>query len=195
VRAALVDSGYPTPFVKEIANALARAGHDACVVTCGRGAARRWTEDGFAVVRVPRLPEAPLRVRGFERPLTHVPFAAAELLRGRFDAVHAFSPADAAAARAWRRVRGGPVVFTLLWPPSRDNVSNRRLTLRLLEEAVGRSDAVLAAGEEVRAATWRWLAVEAEAVAPADHPGVYDALLVRRRRAQRPGGPPSSRPR
>lgn len=183
MRVALLDrdaAGPASAFVTEVAEALAGAGHDACVVTCGRGRAQRSNEAGFSVARVRRLPEAPLRVRGFDRPLTHLPFALVELMRGRFDVVHAFSPADAAVARAWRRARGGPVAFTCLIPPARENVSNRRLTLRLLEAALEESDAVLAADAGVRTAMWRWLAVDAEALAPAEHADLYRRLLVRR---------------
>jgi hypothetical protein len=194
VRVALVDRDHPSGFVTEVAAALAAAGHDACVVTCGRGPAGRSRHAGFSVARVRRLPEAPLRVRGFERPLTHLPFALLELLGGRFDVVHAFSPVDAAVARAWRRARGGPIAFTCLSPPARENVSNRRLTLRLLEAALEGSDAVLAADVEVRAAMWRWLAVDAEALAPADHAALYRGLLVRRTPEPRRDGPARSRP-
>jgi hypothetical protein len=194
VRIALLDRDHPSTFVTDVAEALARAGHDACVVTCGRGPARRSTQAGFTVARVRRLPEAPLRVRGFERPLTHLPFALVELMSGGFDVVHSFSPADAAVARAWRRAHGGPIAFTCLIPPTRENVSSRRLTLRLLEAALERSDAVLAADDEVRAAMWRWLAVDTEALAPADHVALYRRLLVRRTPEPRRDGPPRSRP-
>jgi hypothetical protein len=194
VRVALVDRDHPSALVTELAEALAGAGHDACVVTCGRGPARRSTQGGFSVARVRRLPEVPLRVRGFERPLTHLPFALVELLRGRFDVVHAFSPADAAVARAWRRAHGGPIAFTCLTEPARENVSNRRLTLRLLEAALDGSDAVLAADAEVRAAMWRWLAVDAEAISPADHAALYRGLLVRRTPELRRDVPARSRP-
>jgi hypothetical protein len=120
-----------------------------------------------------------LRLRGFERPLTHLPPVVAELVRGRYDVVHAFSAVDAAAARCWRRVRGGPVVFTCTAPPQRDTVSNRRLRLRLLAAAVERSDAVLAPDESVRDATWRWLAVEPRVVEPDGVAGLYRELADR----------------
>jgi hypothetical protein len=126
-----------------------------------------------------RIPEGVLRRRGFERPLSHVPRLLAELVRGDFDVVHALSPADAAAARGWRRVRGGPVVFTCVKPPDRESVSNRRLTLRLLAAAVEDSDAVLAADEAVRSAMSRWLAVDAPVLEPAAHVSLYRDLLDR----------------
>jgi hypothetical protein len=195
VRVALLDHDHPSPFVIEVATALGAHGHEACVIACRRGSRRRSFEHGVPVVEVPRLPELPLRVRGFERPLTHLPFAVAELARGRFDVVHAFSPVDAVAARWWRRRNGGPVVFTCLRPPTRANVASRRLTLRLLEAATADSDDVLAADPVVRAAMWRWLAMEADVVPPEGHESRYRELLerpVRRKRAQLRAGPASS---
>jgi hypothetical protein len=194
VRVALLDHEHPSPFVTELASALAAGGDHACVIACRVGAARRSHVAGYTLVEVPRLPEAPLRVRGFERPLTHVPLAAAELLRGSFDVAHAFSPVDAIAARWWRERRGGPVAFTMLDPPTRATLANRRLTLRLVTAALGESDAVLAADPEVAAAMQRWLAVDAEVVPPERHAELYRSLLagpVRRRRARRRAVPAS----
>ncbi len=195
MKVALLDHNHPSPFVIELAAALAAGGHEPCIVACRRGSPRRAREDGIPIVRVPRLPEMPLRIRGFERPLTHLPFVTAELLRGSFDVVHAFSPVDAVAARWWRRRAGGPVVFTCLRPPTRADVANRRLTLRLVEAATTGSDAVLAADPAVRTAMWRWLVVEADVVAPDDHAALYRALAddrVRRTRGRRRAGPASS---
>ncbi|HEX8067720.1 MAG TPA: glycosyltransferase [Thermoleophilaceae bacterium] len=184
MRVALLDHAHPTPPVRELAVALAAAGCEPAIVTVRRGLTRRTDDGGVPLVAVGRLPEAPLRLRGFERPLTHLPLSLAELVRGGYDAVHAFRPADAAAALAWRRVTGGPVVFSPAEPPGRDTVSNRRLRLRLLAAAVERSDAVTAPDEAVRAATLRWLAVEAPVLDAAGHVLLYDELVSRRPRGR-----------
>lgn len=179
MRVALLDHGYPSEYVRELALALTAAGLEVVVVAARRGPSERFEDKGVAVVAVRRLPEAPLRLRGFERPLTHLPSLVAELVRGSYDVVHAFSAVDAAAARCWRRLRGGPVVFTPTAPPGRDTVSNRRLRLRLLADAVELSDAVTAPDESVRDATWRWLAVEPRVVDPDGVARLYRELVAR----------------
>jgi len=136
---------------------------------------------GCAVVVVsppaPRAAEAVLRRRGFTGPLAHVPLALAELLRGRFDVAHAFSPPDALAARAWQARAGGPVVFTGTEVLGRETVADSRLRLRLLQDAVTRSDAVLASTPAVRDAMARWLAVDAPVLEPAEHAALYRKLI------------------
>ena len=109
--------------------------------------------------------------RGFTGPLTHVPRVAGRLLRGDHDLVHAFSPADAAAARAWRRRTRRPVVFTCVEELDRSVLADRRLRMRLLAAAVERADAVVAPDEAARAALRRWMAVGATVIAPDDAAG------------------------
>jgi len=132
------------------------------------------------VVRPPALPEELLRRRGLTGPLTHVPLATAVLLRGRFDVVHAFSPPDAFAARAWRRVTGGPVVVTTLEVLDRARLADGRLRLALLRGAVEDADVLLAASDEVREALRRWMAAEAAVLEPRDaaaHERLYRDVL------------------
>lgn len=134
-----------------------------------------------AVVGAPRLPLADdmLARRGFMVPLSHLPVLTGRLLAAEVDLVHAFTAEDAAAARAWRRRTGGPVVFTLTETLDRDRVADRRLRLRFLTAAVERSDAVIVPDEQARAALRRWLAADAQVVAPADagaHLELYEAL-------------------
>jgi hypothetical protein len=132
------------------------------------------------VVRAPRLPEAPLRFRGFTGPLTHIPMAATALWRGRYDLTHAFSAPDAAAALLWRRASGRPVVFGCREVLDRAAVADRRLRLRLLIAAVDGTDAVVATAPEVREALLRWMAVDAPVIEPRD--GAAHARLYRRLR-------------
>lgn len=125
--------------------------------------------------------EGLLARRGFTPRLTAVPGAVALLARGRFDVAHAFSPAAAAAAHAWRRVTGRPVVFTCTEVLDRGNVANARLRLALLRAAVEDSDAVLAASEPVRAGLDRWMALDPAVPAAADvavHVDLYRRLLT-----------------
>lgn len=130
-----------------------------------------------------RLVEKVLRYRGFATPLTHVPFAVAELRRGGFDVAQAFTPQDAVAALLWRRSGGGPVVFSPGDPPRRETLADRRLGLRLLERALEESDAVVALTEQHRDAFLRWLALDVPVIEPRDAAGwerLYRGLLESR---------------
>lgn len=132
--------------------------------------------------RTSRALESLLARRGFTEGLTRVPAAAAALAAHPVDVVHAFTPADALAARAWRRARGGPVVFTCAEPLARASVADRRLRLRLLASAVEESDAVLVPDAATAAALRRWMAVDAQVVPAADaaaHATVYRAAARR----------------
>jgi hypothetical protein len=122
-----------------------------------------------------------LRRRGFTAGLTHVPLAVAALHRGRYDIAHSFTVTDAQAALLWRRRSGRPVVFGCTEVLDRGNVADSRLRLQLLSAAVKESDAVVAHSAEARDALWRWLAVEAQLVEPADGASllaVYQRLLA-----------------
>jgi Glycosyltransferase Family 4 len=152
--------------VTSVAVALVHHGDEPCVDELAH--ALRGLGHRVAVVRPRALPEGFLRGRGFTGPLTHVPQATAALLRGRFDLVHAFSPPDALAARAWRRVTHKPVVVTTLEVLERAHLADRRLRLTLLRASVEDADAVLAAGDQARDALWRWMTVEAAVVDPRD---------------------------
>src|SRR5205823_9874559 len=116
-------------------------------------------------------------------PLTHVPFAVATPRRGGFDVANAFTPQDAAAALLWRRSGGGPVVFSPAEPLRRDSLADRRLSLRLLERAVGDSHALIALTPDTQASISRWLALDVPLLEPRDAAGwerLYRELLERR---------------
>jgi hypothetical protein len=171
-------AGAAEPHMRELAGALSAAGHEVTVIGSRPGRTRRTHEDGFEVVRVGRLPEAPLRSRAFDGPLTHLPGLLAELTRGRFEVAHAFSPQDAFAARH------GPagVAFTCVEAPRRETLSDRRLRLAFWQAAIDPWNAVIVPGEEQREALWRWLAVEAEVAEPRDaaaHERIYSRCLER----------------
>ena len=146
--------------VAELADSLRAAGHRAEILTPGPGGLRS-------------LPvgEKALRFRGFADPLTHLPSAVVALRRGGFDVAHAFSPQDAMAALAWRRLGGGPVVFSTAEPVGRESLADARLSFRMVQRALSDSDAVVALSEESRAAMWRWLAIEVPLIEPRDASG------------------------
>jgi hypothetical protein len=192
LRVALLFHDYASPSaggtpqsVHLLAATLHARGHVPTVLAARKGLPSQSAEDGFAVVRNTRLPELPLHRRGFTGPLTHLPASYAALLTGPYDVAHAFSAADAAAALLWRRRSGRPVVFTCAEVLERAALSGERLRLRMLADAVERTDAVLATTAEGQHALARWLAAQAMLVEPGDalaHERLYRALAARRNR-------------
>ena len=181
MRIALVHHSYGTewagaagPHVDELARALLAAGHEPHVIGSRAGATRRTEEDGVPVAHLGRLPEGPLRSRGFDGPLTHMPALMRELADGAFDAVHAFSPQDAFAAS----YRGTAVAFTPVEPPRREALAERRLRLRFWDAAIRPPNAVVVPSDAEREAVWRWLAVEPE-VAAAGDAGAHKRIYLR----------------
>jgi glycosyl transferase family 4 len=154
----------------ELAGALRASGHHAEILSPQSGGS-------LCVV------EKALRYRGFATPLTQVPSGVAALRGGSFHVAQAFSPQDATAALLWRRLGGGPVVFSPAEPLRRETMADRRLSLRLLERAIEDSDAVVAPTEESRAALWRWLSLDVPLLDPSDTAGyerLYRSLLESR---------------
>jgi hypothetical protein len=169
----------------QTAAALAKDGHDVRVLSSHRHATRATTEGGVSVVRTARLPEAPLRHRGFTGPLTHAPLTLRALMTGGYDVAHAFTPEDAWIAIRWRRRSERPVLFTVAEPLARDRLSDRRLRLRAVQAAADETDAVTATSEELAEIAARWLAVEPTVIDPADgagHAALYRDVIARRRR-------------
>ena len=165
-----------------VAAALQEAGHEPVVLSSHRHRTRETTEHGVRVVRVARLPEAPLRYRGFTGPITHAPLMLRALKRGGYEIVQAFTPED-----AWIALRGAdaPVVFTAAEQLGRDRLSDRRLRLRAVQAAVEQTDAVTAPSEELAALVARWLAIDADVIDPRDaaaHLDLYRRVLARRSR-------------
>jgi hypothetical protein len=155
------------PYVEELAAALCDAGHEVRPL----------------LSRPAPGAEALLRLRGFAGPLTQVPSGLATALRGDFEVVHAFSVTDAQTALTWRRLTGGPAVFTAVEPLGRDQLADRRLRLWLVRRAIEDSDAMIAGNDEARSALQRWLAADAPVLAPGDasgHERLYRGLLARR---------------
>lgn len=167
------------PSVLEAAKGLLAAGHQAHVVACHRGPSRLTVLGDVPVVRCRRLPEFPLRWRGFVSPLTHLPGVFATLMRGGYDIAYAWSSADAPAALAWGRLTGKPTVFAPAEPPTRELLADRRLRLWMIARALEHSDAVVAPSLDVRQALRRWVAVDAPLLYPLDaagHERLYEEL-------------------
>ena len=121
-------------------------------------------------VRPGRVPDAPLRLRKIGDAPGRVPGTLMALAAGAYDVAHAFTAQDAAAALAWARVSGRPVVYTQREPLTRANVADRRLRLALLRVALERSDAVVVADKPIAASLRRWMAVQPRVLAPGSGP-------------------------
>lgn len=167
--------------VHDLALGLRQRGHEPRIVTSHPGAPSRSLEEGVPVIRHWRPPQAPLRLRKFQEHLTHVPFAYAELMLGDDDVAHAFFPSDALAACRWSARTGRPAVFTFTGMPQRNNISNRRFRLRILERLIAGAAGLVVLSESAREAAWRWLGIEARVI----NPGVD-------LEAFRPGKPPET---
>lgn len=115
------------------------------------------------VVRLRRLPEQRLARRQFESHLGHLPALYAHLRRSDYDLVHALHHADASVA-----IRAGlPTVWTFLGVPHRKGLANKRLRMKLIDEAK-RADAVVALSHAAARGFRRWLGVDPVVI----HPGV-----------------------
>jgi glycosyltransferase involved in cell wall biosynthesis len=141
---------------ERFAHELARGLSDAVVVTTGSG------EVDVPVIRVPRLPEGRLERRGYERHLTHVPFAVRATRRLAPDVVHALYPADAAGAARL----GRPLVHSYMGIPHRTALVARRERLRLTAAACRAADVTVALSRHAAEAFDRYLGVEARVIAP-----------------------------
>jgi glycosyltransferase involved in cell wall biosynthesis len=152
--------------IGELADDLVRLGHQPRVVTSHLGASATTNEHGYVVVRNRRPPDRLMLRRGFQEHLSHIPLSYRTLARGDDDVAHAFYPTDAAAALRWARRTGKPALFSYMGVPQREVLAGRRLRLRLITDAVSRSDAVLALSEAAAAAMRRWLGVNPRVIYP-----------------------------
>jgi hypothetical protein len=154
-------SGGVEETVREVAVGLRDLGHRLTILASHLAPSRTSVEDEIDVLRVARLPEAPLRRRGFTGPITHLPLTVRALTTGNFDIAHAFSPADAYASFRWRARTYRPVVFTCTEVLHRSSVADSRLRLQLLSGAVEQADAVTVETDVAHAALSRWMAIQA----------------------------------
>jgi glycosyltransferase involved in cell wall biosynthesis len=153
-------------FARELATGLIARGHEPRLITSHPGRPSHSVEAGLTVERFWRPPQGRLRRRLYEPWLTHFPASLVALARGDDDLAHPLYPTDGAAAAAWRRRTGKPVVFSYMGLPHRASLANRRLRVELTLEAVHGASAVVALSETAREHFWRWLGVEARVIAP-----------------------------
>ena len=161
--------------VWELAEGLEGRGHRPRLITSHPGRSFRTRESGIEVVRNRRPPDRMLVDRGFLPYLTHLPMTYRSLVQGDDQVAHSVYSADAAAALAWKRRTGKPVVFHYMGIPERPDLTRRRLQLELTEAAARGADRVVGLSRTVADAFWRWLGVEAEVI----HPGVNLAAFSR----------------
>jgi hypothetical protein len=157
----------PVPEMRELEAGLVARGHAVALVTSRHG-------------RVSRAAEDRLERSGFQRHLTHIPFAAAALCSGRFDLAHAFFLTDAAVAARWSARTGRPVLFSCQELPDRATLASKRRRLALVREAT-RAAALVVSSEAAAEACRRWLGVAPEVVDPRDaaaHEDLYRRLLA-----------------
>lgn len=147
-------------YSRELCDALRAAGHEPRLV---------------GDLSVPAA-ESVLTGRGFTPALSHVPRAALELLRAELDVAHAFTAPDAAAALGWRRMRGGPAVFTCTEVLDRGTLADGRLRLAALGRAIEETDALIAADDDVSAAVERWFARSPQDVLAAGDAAAHERL-------------------
>ncbi|MCW2966882.1 MAG: glycosyl transferase group 1 [Solirubrobacteraceae bacterium] len=152
--------------VRELAEGLVRDGHAVSIVTGHRGRPSSASEAGVRVLRVPRLAEGTLRRRAFTEYLGHLPAATLALRHVEPDIAHAHYPTDALVAARWGRARGRPSVFSYHGIPQREMLSSRRLSLRVVDDAVTQAGAVVVSSHAAAAAARRWLGVEPRVIHP-----------------------------
>jgi glycosyltransferase involved in cell wall biosynthesis len=153
-------------FAHEVGRGLSQAGDDVTLITSHKARPTATTEEGMRVVRHWRPPDGRLRRRMFEDYLTHVPFTYLSLRRGDFDVVDALFPTDGLAAAHWARETGRPAVLSYMGIPDRRGLVDRRLRIRITQEAIAGSRAVVALSKAAQDAFWRWLGVEARQIYP-----------------------------
>jgi phosphatidylinositol alpha-mannosyltransferase len=152
--------------VHDLAVDLVALGCRPALITSHRGLPRRSVEDGFTIRRHWRPPE-PWTRRNIEPQLSHVPFSYMSLVRGDYDVAHAVYLTDALAALRWAGKTGGPAVYSYMGHPSRQMIASKRLRRRILERAIGASDAVITLSGSARDAMWRWFGVDSRVINPA----------------------------
>jgi glycosyltransferase involved in cell wall biosynthesis len=142
--------------VHDLGVALARRGHEVTVLTSQPGRTTVTEEDGVEVVRSRRLPQPPT-LGLHERFLGNVHNVVRQLIRRRFDLVHAFYPSDAWAALGARRLGGPPLVFSFNGIPIREFLVARRYRLEMLAKVVAGAEECLVLSEAAAEVFERYL--------------------------------------
>lgn len=127
------------------------------------------------LLRVRRVGSRSLERRGFPAESLGVPWVTLCLARRPFDVAHAFEPYGALAGLHWRRFGGGPTLLTVVRPPDRERLADRRGTLATWSRTLEGVDALVAGNDRAQEAVRVWLAREIPVV-PTGDGAKYEAL-------------------
>ena len=119
-------------YLADLAWYLRGAGHDVHVLTGTDGVSRAAMEDGVDVRRIRHLRAAAFERRGLSTDDTFGAAVLPQLLRRRFDVVHALTPTAAIAAR----LAGQRTVFTVIGHPSAGHLERTPKDRRLFGAAI-----------------------------------------------------------
>jgi glycosyltransferase involved in cell wall biosynthesis len=152
----------------ELASGLQELGATPEVLTSHLGMRKGWVENGVPVTAVSRVPkvEGYLRMRSIESHLAHLPFAAAALDAGDYDAAIAIYPTDAMVAGRWTARTGKPSVLAYMGIPDPAGLRLRRWRLGITQRAIASCSAVTALSQTAADAFKRYLDVDAEVISP-----------------------------
>lgn len=127
----------------DLATTLAGRGHEVTLITTHRPRRSVAVEDGFRVIRARRAPALP-GIDWYDEHIDAVPAVFAELVRGRYELVHALYPTDAWTARLARRFGSGPYLLSVHGIVNREYLVRRRYRLEMFEAAARDAAAVSA---------------------------------------------------
>jgi glycosyltransferase involved in cell wall biosynthesis len=152
--------------VRVLGDGLLARGNDVLLITSHAGLPSFTHEDGMAVLRVWRPPDARLRRRRVEDHLTHVPLSYLALWAARRDVAHALAPADAVAAGRWAERAGRVAVFSYMGIPTRRFLMLRRARLAVTLAACRAVDSVVALSRAAADEFWTTLGIRASVIPP-----------------------------
>lgn len=153
-------------FARDLADGLIERGHRPSLITSHPGPPSTTREEGLTVRRNRRPPERWLGRLGFESYLTHWPVSYGSLRRSEPDIAHALHHADALAAARWSKDTGCPSVFSFMGIPRAEGFGHRRLLGRVMQGAVGGTDAVVVLSHAAAERLERLLGVRARVIPP-----------------------------
>lgn len=131
------------------------------------------------MLRLPRPPQWPLLLAGFEEYLTHVPLSYAALRAGSHDIAHAVYPTDGLAAARWRARTGRPAVLSYMGIPYARWLRAAWWRGAVTRRAVAGCDAVVALSNHAARQFRLSLGCDARVIAPAVDLTVFTRLEAR----------------
>lgn len=152
-------------FVHELATGLIARRHRPRLITSHLGLPSRRVEDGFEVIRVPRL-RGPVRARSIDENIGHVRLAELVLRAGDHDVAHAVYPTDAVAAVRWSRHTGRPCLLSFMGVPDMRGLRERRRRFEALRVAMDGCATIVALSRAAQEGFHRWLGYDAPIIPP-----------------------------